>query len=81
MNFFKPGVDQDSKCYACGKKFRRKDNDGIALVLTEDGFKVFVGPDCHRIIKEQANYAKQNNIENPGYMHKSGGPALFPLSD
>lgn len=62
-------------CFCCGKVLKGK----IFLVDCLDDQKgLEVGPDCYKHIVEQAKYAKANNIENPGYMPRSGGPSLIP---
>lgn len=63
------------KCFCCGQPLTGK----IFLADCADDQKgVEVGPNCFLYIIGQAEYAKKRGIENPGYTHKSGGPALFP---
>lgn len=47
-------MEQDDKCYCCGKGFRNKQNRYLAR--TDDGAQtVYVGPDCHeKIVKAGA---------------------------
>ena len=66
---------ETKKCFACGKALKGK----IFFADCGDSQKgVQVGPDCHKHIIEQAEYAASRGVENPGYLPRSGGPHLFP---
>lgn len=65
-----------ANCFACGKPLRGKTYRADCI---DDQKGVEVGPDCHRHIIEQAEHAKARGVENPGYLPRSGGPALFPV--
>lgn len=68
-------TDQDEKCYACGRAFRR---NGFGLVvyhpavLTRDGQRQFVGFDC---------YEKVRDAGPEGWQPPRGGPRLFLETD
>lgn len=49
-------MDQDSKCYQCGKAFRKDERRVLVRMLTEDQ-SVYVGSGCARKI------AKRGTIE------------------
>lgn len=61
--------EQDDKCYACGRGFRRSDTRRFAV--TSDGFTVYVGSDCHRHIC---------SARGAGFQPPRGGPRLFKPS-
>lgn len=63
------------KCFCCGRSLKNKPH---AVADTKDGQLVFVGRDCARQIVAQAAFARARGVENPGWLHKSGGPSLFP---
>jgi DNA-directed RNA polymerase subunit RPC12/RpoP len=62
-------LDRDDKCFACGKPFK---NEIKKNVVTCDGQKLLVGVSCYKKILEQSDYAKQNAVENSGYLPRSG---------
>lgn len=63
--------DQDQKCFACDRPFRRNSHGLIVFhpeAITLDGQRVFVGHDCHRKITESGS---------DGYQPPLGGPRLW----
>ena len=64
-------ADQDDKCFACGRIFRKNSHSRTVFhpeAITIDGQRVFVGFDC--IKKIQASGAD-------GYQPPRGGPRLW----
>lgn len=60
-------MDQDDKCFACGKAFR----DGKKLLAdTREDQKVFVGSACMKKIIRAGE---------AGYQPPLGGPRLYPV--
>lgn len=63
------------KCFACNRPIKPSKEK---MAHCGDEQNVYVGSDCFRQIKEQAEYAEKFGVENVGYIEKSGGPNLFP---
>jgi hypothetical protein len=64
-------ADQDDKCFACGRTFRRNSYGRIVFhpeALTIDGQRVFVGYDCAKRIGAAGR---------DGYQPPMGGPRLW----
>ena len=64
-------MDQDDKCFACGRGFRRNSYGRIVfhpMAITIDGQRIFVGHDCHRKIAIAGSH---------GYQPPRGGPRLW----
>jgi hypothetical protein len=64
-------MDQDDKCFACGRPFRQNSYGRIVFhpeALTLDGQRVFVGYDCAK---------KINSAGADGYQPPRGGPRLW----
>lgn len=64
-------VDQDEKCFACGKIFRPGKPQQLVNVALEDQ-NVFVGPECYKYIKASGNKGWQ-----PMRKGKAFGPRLY----
>ena len=61
----------DTKCFACGLKFRRNTHGLIVFhpwAITIDGQRVYVGADCHKRIVA---------CGVDGYQPPKGGPRLW----
>ncbi len=63
-------MDQDEKCFACGKAFRKAPRK-LVNVAHEDQ-NVFVGPEC---------YARVMSAGAKGYMPSKGGPVLYLIEE
>jgi PP-loop superfamily ATP-utilizing enzyme len=59
--------EPEDYCYACNRKLRK----ALHTVITSDGQRVDVGPDC---------YDKIDLAGSRGYQPPLGGPKLFTLA-
>lgn len=53
-------------CFCCGRKLRKNK----FLAHTEDGQNVYVGPECHELIRGI-------EVSKTGYQPVRGGPRIF----
>lgn len=66
-------MDQDEKCYACGKPIPKKRQPLIVNVALDDQ-NVYVGPDCYRRIVKAGDDGYQ-----PTRKAQPFGPKLYSL--
>jgi hypothetical protein len=72
-------MGMEKVCFACGRKLGK--GPRYFADCADEQKNLPVGPDCYNKILEQSDHARNNNVKNPGYLPKSGGPALFPVGE